>query len=66
VRTTQNGPQSGRVGNSAAEADRLIAALRRTTTNFWSQAGKTAAPITWKYADPTRQVRANLSTVTVH
>ncbi len=40
--------------------------LAQKLMRYIQEHNKTAAPIKWKYADPTRRVRANLSAVTVH
>ena len=40
--------------------------LARKLMRYIQEHNKTAAPIKWKYADPTRRVHANLSAVTVH
>ncbi len=40
--------------------------LARKLMRYIREHNKTASPIKWKYADPTRRVRAHLSAVTVH
>ena len=40
--------------------------LSRKLMRYIREHNKTAAPIKWKYADPSRRVRAHHSTVTVH
>ena len=40
--------------------------LARKLMRYIREHNKTARPIKWKYADPSRRVRAHLSAVTVH
>lgn len=40
--------------------------LARKLMKYIREHNKTAAPVKWKYTDPTRRIHAHLSTVTVH